>query len=264
MAALGPAAPVWKHIPQVAEVLHIIAPPIPDSPLPTVVIPLLEHHIRSLPVGCNSITPAANALDVLADKAAFADYSSRLKLRTPAVYLSLEKAQFPCVIKRTNLNGGAGIEIAASVAHAKELLSTERFPSGPVICQELVKNEREHVAHCICREGRVVWIRVYAYALGEQPAINRAGLGRPESSEITQEQLAQIEAFLIPLKYNGPCAVDYTLDDNGSILVFEINPRLGGSLMRPENGHDLREALCWILRLATGQCAAPIPFSPTH
>ena len=57
----------------------------------------------------------------------------------------------------------------------------------------------------------------------------------------------QIEAVLAPLAYNGPCNLDYKLDPDGKIRVFEINPRLGGSLMMPQHGEELRQALACIV-----------------
>jgi len=44
--------------------------------------------------------------------------------------------------------------------------------------------------------------------------------------------------------------VNYKLLRNGDISIFEINPRLGGSLMNPRNREFLRQAMAHIVHNA--------------
>ena len=55
--------------------------------------------------------------------------------------------------------------------------------------------------------------------------------------------------MLAPLNYRGPCVIDYKLAD-GRVQIFEINPRLGGTLLLKSNAGLLREALGHILAAA--------------
>ena len=55
--------------------------------------------------------------------------------------------------------------------------------------------------------------------------------------------VSAVEALLRPLDYDGPVNVDFKRRADGRICILEVNPRLGGSLMRPENARDLRAAL---------------------
>jgi len=62
--------------------------------------------------------------------------------------------------------------------------------------------------------------------------------------------LRQIEAVLRPLAFSGPCNVDYKRTADGRLQIFEINPRLGGTLMLPSQSKQLRAALACIVEHA--------------
>lgn len=44
--------------------------------------------------------------------------------------------------------------------------------------------------------------------------------------------------------------IDWRRRPDGRLAVFEVNPRLGASLMRPENGADLAAAIGALLAAA--------------
>jgi carbamoylphosphate synthase large subunit len=67
---------------------------------------------------------------------------------------------------------------------------------------------------------------------------------------ISDEIRAQFERLLSPLDYSGPCNFDYKRSDSGEMAVFEINPRFGGTLMKPENIAHLQQALSCIIQNA--------------
>lgn len=254
MDALAPSAPVWKQLPEIREVVVL-----PDSArdVPwrarwgrrTVVIPLMEVHIERRPARYAALVPTSEAVATLADKGRFVDYveNHRLAHLCPTPYSSIEAAAFPCVIKRTNLNGGCGVELAATPEQARHLLEREPFAGHPCIIQSLAPVLVEYVVHCVCLDGRIIWHRVYACDR-EKEQIRRGGDGVAlRLVTIPDSVLEKLESFLLPLAYSGPCNVDCTWDDDGRLVVFEINPRLGGSLMRPENAVDLAACLSVII-----------------
>jgi len=63
-------------------------------------------------------------------------------------------------------------------------------------------------------------------------------------------RLAEFESILGPLAYSGPCCIDYKVTESGQTIVLEINPRFGGSLMRPAHVEDLQGSLAAIISLA--------------
>jgi len=57
--------------------------------------------------------------------------------------------------------------------------------------------------------------------------------------------------MLRPLAFSGPCNADYKLTVDGRLQIFEIDPRLGGTLMLPSQSDQLRAALACIIEHAT-------------
>lgn len=218
-----------------------------------VVIPLMESHIAGCPREYAAMIPSLEALEVLGDKGRFADYVEKQSLGhlCPATFGSIERASFPCVIKRTNLNGGLGVEPAASPAEARRIVEGELFAGQPWIVQAVVPFDVEYVVHCVCVRGKIIWHVVYAYEF-EKQHIRTAGSPccTMRRATLPAAVLADLEKFLMPLAYSGPCNVDCTWDAAGRLVVLEINPRMGGSLMSPANRTDLADCLSMIIAQA--------------
>ena len=258
MKALSASSPVWLSMPEVSEVWNVEALDalLPDTEIlgqPTVVIPLMENHIAFRPLAYSSFAPNLVALATLANKATFATYAEvqGLLKYCPKHFNSFEEASFPCVIKRTNLNASYGIEVVTCFEHSKVLLKHELFIGQPYIIQSQVVYDEEYVAHCVCKEGIILWHCVYATKNDGNYKITPA-LMRETSPPLKSHALliSVLELFLKPLSFSGPCNMDFTIDRAGNMIVFEINPRLGGSLMRPENVNDLRSSLSCIIQNA--------------
>ena len=64
------------------------------------------------------------------------------------------------------------------------------------------------------------------------------------------EVLEQFDTVLAPLGYRDPCVIDYKIAGEGRVQIFEINPRLGGTLLLKSNAGLLREALGHMLAAA--------------
>jgi hypothetical protein len=261
MAALGPGAPVWSRMPNVTEVVVV-----PDHPVAriaarlrwnarTVLIPLMETHTRHRPRRHASLVPDDRALRLLSDKAAFAGYLNDIGRShlAPRTFASRDDATYPCVLKRVDLNGGHGVVVVHSREELAARLNDGMWRGRPFVLQSFVSGGPEYVAHCVARNGRVLWHRAYAYEVDPRAAIRTPGnTGASHPVPLAPHHLAQIESLLLPLAYSGPCNIDYKLSDPGDIVVFEINPRLGGSLMQPDKIDDLHAVLSCIVREAMG------------
>lgn len=256
--ALAPGAPVWTQVPGVADVVVV-----PDArqPLPaasrdmrTIVLPLMEWHL----LACGrdrheGLFPQPHAVETLADKGTFAAFTRRegLERSCPPVFASIATADLPCVIKRLDLNAGSGVEVASSREELERLATAAPWVGFPVVLQGYIPHEEEYVTHAVCRDGRFVLHRTYRMALKSDLRIRRTRSTRScEPAVLTGEQLATLESFLLPLHYDGPCNIDYVLREDGSVCVFEVNPRLGGSLMAEQNRPDLAAVLAAIIRHA--------------
>jgi carbamoylphosphate synthase large subunit len=243
MTALDPSGEVWKHLPR-----HYWGAP------KRIVLPLLEPHVASMPPDCWALIPDATALATFADKQAFARYAARQGLRA-FVPKTLDPAApvFPLVLKRLNLNAGSGIAVVNSQAELDEHLTRAPWAGQKVMLQNLVPSRTDYVTHLVATGGHIVWHQTYVYDL-DGPRVIRGGKisqqPPPRRVATSAADLAVFERFLLPLSYDGPANIDYRRRRDGSLAIFEINPRLGGSLMRPENVRDLAGALTAISRHA--------------
>ena len=96
MEAIGPLAPIWRRLADVAR---------PSTGASSrwrkrVVVPLMERHILSMPHDCHALVPSAEAVAILSDKARFANYVEARGLGhlVPAT-LPLGAPVFPAMLK---------------------------------------------------------------------------------------------------------------------------------------------------------------------
>ena len=255
MRALGPGAAVWTEIPGVCDVRHatdsrdeVFRQP---SRHRTVVLPLMENHIASCPAGFPALKPDETALHTLQNKGAFAAYAQArgLAASCPQTYATPGAAVFPCVLKRLDLNNCDGIRIVESETDYRACIAQEPWRGHAHLLQEYVADAEDRCTHCVCVDGRILWHCTYLYTAPPNGIQRRYGLTL-ERVPVTAARLAEFEAFLAPLRFSGPCNVDYVVRANGRTAILEINPRLGGSLMRPANRTDLLAALTVILQHA--------------
>ena len=197
---------------------------------------------------------------MLADKAKFAAYAksigaTRLLPRT----FRLDRPKFPAVLKRTDLNSGNGVAVVTSREQLDARLASAPWAGRPVLLQALVPAHTDHVTYLVCVEGKVVWHRTYAYRLAQPDQIRGPVVTQTGKRKRTRPRdIRAFETLLLPLRYSGPANVDYRRRPDGSVAILEINPRLGGSLMKPENVGDLAACLAAIVRHARWR-PAPAP-----
>lgn len=262
MRSLDPAASVWDGLLGRRKIIveHVAAGEVP--PLrkreTALILPLMEDHIAhcvtNFSTACKGLFPSLTALEVLRDKLRFADYlaANNLAHLAPQNYPDVSLAVFPCVLKRADLHASVGVTIANSAQHLRDLLREDPWHNRPYLLQLLIDVPVDYVTHCVCLAGRILWHCSFKYELGAR-AVIRDPWRKPVSTSTPEIVLAALQALLEPLSYTGPCNVDYKITTSGAIAVLEINPRLGGSLMAPENVAYLREALRCIFETALNQ-----------
>jgi carbamoylphosphate synthase large subunit len=190
----------------------------------------------------------------LEDKAEFAAYMAANSFGDycPRTYTGRQDAVFPCMLKRTDLSAGLGVAIVQSTRHLDELLQTRMFQGHPYLLQALVQGNVEYATYCVCKGGRVLWNCSFATDTGSPIAIKREDNAvRRQAIATPDPVLRQIETVLLPLASRGPCNIDYKLLADGRMQIFEINPRLGGTLMLPAQAMELCAALTCIIERAT-------------
>ncbi|MFZ5781142.1 MAG: hypothetical protein ACOY4R_13190 [Pseudomonadota bacterium] len=256
-AFIDPA--LWAGIDGVAEVVRIAdlsgivlpAPAIEGSR--TVIVPLSITNIRNCPPGEAALIPETEALNTLSDKGQFAEYMTAKGLGRfcPRVYASDEEAEFPCILKRTDLAAAWGIAVARSYPELVRLRRAVPFRDKPCIVQAFQPALVEYVTHCVCRDGCILWHGSFACEKRDAEQLRVSMDDQTITPVETPPQvLDTIGRVLAPLRFSGPCAVDYSLTEEGAMVIFEVNPRFGGTLTLPENAGRLRDALACIIHTA--------------
>ncbi len=244
-AALSENAPAWQMVEASARILPgLAASELDQVDEKTIVIPLMEKHIVICPTRFRSLFPPKETVNLLSDKRAFSQYlaSQQLHHLAPTTY-TFENIQFPCVVKRLNLNAGTGVEIAQDEATLSQILAKQPWTGHPVIIQEYIASEFDFVTHAVCRGGHFMWSCTYQLSIDPPAAIQRpSNTMARRKFEASIDTLRTLQSLVAPLKYDGPINFDYKLIKDG-LRIIEINPRLGGSLIIPENVDDLAGAL---------------------
>lgn len=254
-AALNAGSPVWTRLPDVHSVT--VVPAGRRLPRPgkrrQVVIPLLERNILALKLPAIVMHPG-DAIEPFADKARFADYAvaQGFEAYVPWTVTDPGGAKFPAVLKRTNLASGRGVVVVESRAELDRRLAEAPWAGESVIVQELIEGTSEYVTHMVCRDGKLLWHLSYRYPRPSARDIKTgAQPGWTQPYRPSAEILDILAGFARPVRFTGPLNIAYKFRADGRPAVFEINPRLGASLMLPENTDDLRACLAVILANAT-------------
>ena len=245
------APKLWEDIPGVVEVLRVAdrsslnLPAQLRSDVCTVIIPLGEEHYRERPQRYRSLVPDARSVATLSNKASFAAYIDELGLSKlcPRNYKRIEDVEFPVVLKRVDLAGSMGVEFVRSKADLDSLLKTPMFLGHKILMQAFVSGAKEYVTHCVCKDGDILWSCTFAWDLGSVTQFGIPVFGATVAVTTPRRVLPCLAAILGPLRYSGPCCMNYKVLPDGEIAIFEINPRLGGSLMNPRNIDFLRQAM---------------------
>lgn len=248
-------AKLWQDLEVVSELRRIpgFRWLLPRSTERTVLIPMKTSHAVDAPRDYRNLIPDRRSVLILGDKNAFQSYmaESGLMAYTPATYANPDEAAFPCVVKRLDLSASVGVEIATSRTHLEAILQSGWFCGHPTLLQALVPGILEYVTFCVCDGGRILWNSTFVSTMSGPAMIKNENNDKDRRIVATPaEVLKQFETVLAPLSYRGPCTIDYKIAEDGRVQIFEINPRLGGTLLLKPNAGLLRQALGHILAAA--------------
>jgi hypothetical protein len=174
-----------------------------------IVIPF--HPVRA--ARCFAPTPALyEMLDCVASFVAFMErgFPSMIPKRLTEPFF------YPCVVKQPRSLAGSGVRVAWRVAD---------LPKTFACVQEPIYGRDEYVEHVVVCAGAVKARVRFAVRLGGDLIIKRGLLA---GEEITADGV--LDPIFKRLDYTGFACVNFKLID-GAPKIFEINPRMGGSLV---------------------------------
>lgn len=141
-----------------------------------------------------------------------------------------QEIRYPAILKLLNSYGGIGVRIMKNPQRLKTI-------DKNYIIQEYIVAPDHYVAHFLVKDGEVKW-NITFVAKNQKYHIKKGAIKNYEVADVDDIEL--FKKIFSKLKYNGFACCDYKIKD-GRVKIFEINARIGGSLL--DNGKYFQEAL---------------------
>jgi len=111
------------------------------------------------------------------------------------------------------------------------------------VVQKYIFNSKEYAGYFVSYNGKITYSFAFErdFGNGEYIKLHDPCL-HEKMVQVDNDTIKSLEKFLQPYKYTGASCFDYKIVD-GKISVFEVNPRLGGSL-----SHGIYKELSEIIR----------------
>jgi len=171
------------------------------------------------------------------------EFYKKFSQYVPQVYLEqvnrvkqiIQKPLFPCIFKLAKSVGGNGSFI---IDNQKELDQVNNIKN--YIIQEYISSPYEYSSHFFIIDGKIKFMVFYMMTNHEPNYIQHGRL--INYTRITEPNWSNtfVEIFK-QLNYTGFACIDFKVIDNKPI-IFEINPRLGGSIVCT-NEQDLKSII---------------------
>lgn len=211
-----------------------------------IVIPLQEDDIVNCPFEC--LKPDNETIKIFRDKRQFKDFLRANDIDNYAKDYTVEDVEFPVILKRIDLVKGQGVYLINGVEKLNLYLSRSMFKDQPYIIEKYIPTDFEPATWMICKDGEVLWHRSLQWSKITSPTIRCGGEKGGKEYHPDEDTIALFKQIVKLSNYSGPITFNYKMLD-GKAILFEANPRLGGTLMLEENRHLLIEAINLIIKL---------------
>lgn len=210
------------------------------------IIPLTESHFTELLNShITAIMPRDFIVKEFTNKQLFANYVLKNKLNQyfPKIYLNNDNSNTNVVVKPPFGGNSVGVYLANI-----NNIRAEVFKKNVV--QEYITADTEYTGNFVVDNGKIIFCFAYSRYYGNRKYIKHDEQDNTVQNrvEIKPKHIAQFEKFLMPVKYTGPCNIDYKII-NDDIVVFEINSRLGGSLTFLNHVEDFSKMILFLINL---------------
>lgn len=209
-----------------------------DNPI---VIPLKYSQVKHITSSPNYLCPTYSTIQILNDKIKFHKFMTQNKFHhlIPITYKinknHLSPIKYPCIFKLGITYGAHGSHICDNEFQLKnyELKNSHYF------VQEFILGSVEYTAHLFILNGVIKW--GVCYYMG-QPKKYYIQKGRMEKyKKLANFDWNLFNGIFKVLSYTGFACVDFKMV-NSNIKIFEINPRLGGTIVHdPDDFPNLIE-----------------------
>ena len=189
----------------------------------------------------NRFCPTDEVADLLNNKQKFYDWMNKNNFGDyiPKLF-TYPTLQYPCVCKDIIGSGGINCRVVRSNKH--------RINPINKIFQEFIDSTEESAIHLFAVQGVIYFITMFSAHVNPYN-ITHGAITNYTIKEIPKTTFEIVTAIICKLKYTGFACIDLRLigTDHHFPKIFEINPRIGGSLVK--NPDKLQEALACIQSL---------------
>jgi hypothetical protein len=138
----------------------------------------------------------------------------------------MKDPSLPFLLKKKFGRGGSNVYFITSPEQKEKYRKLINDPD--YFCQEIIEGNDEYATHILFKNHKIVNSLTIKYLFLNEVSIN----GKDDfvcTSISTCPYLETFSAILEAIGFKGLCCFDYKVRD-GKPIIFEINPRLGGSL----------------------------------
>lgn len=152
--------------------------------------------------------------------------------------LNITDSCCPFLLKICMCDGGQGVHVIPnqnSWEHVKTLLTSSEHSEEPIdyVLQEYIWSNNSMIGQYLCINGTIVHQQHYHVDIDKSKVtIIKGRLINPTYVDVNNNKINEI---FKKTNYTGFACVDYTIT-NSTIKIFEINPRLGATVM---NDYDV-------------------------
>lgn len=198
------------------------------------VLPLTDINCREINnANIKAMIPNADVLRTFSDKRVFSEYVKKNNLTKyfPQVFTGPNVHKQLVVVKPIIGGGSCGVYFTQL-----NKLKKEDFIENTV--QEYIYSTIEFAGYFIADEGRIIHSFAYYREYPSCPYIKSVNdVSIQKKTHIDEVYVKIIEEFVKPVSYTGAFCVDFKLAKD-TLIVLEINPRLGASVSYPQNIED--------------------------
>jgi len=161
-------------------------------------------------------------------------------LQTDQVKQVIHPPQFPCIFKLAKSFGGDGSFIIHNQKEIDKINNTKNY-----VIQAYIRSPYEYSGHFYVKDGMIKFMVFYMMTNHEPTYIQHGRLLKYDRIIEAPWTNTFVEIFK-QLNYTGFACIDFKVIDNNPI-IFEINPRLGGSIVCT-NEDDMKRIIEIVLK----------------
>jgi predicted ATP-grasp superfamily ATP-dependent carboligase len=175
-------------------------------------------------------------INLLIDKHRFCSYMNmtEYKIHIPTTLISCvhgkqlfhNKVVYPCIYKLCVSSGGASSHI---IENKTQLIKTLRNNKQHFVIQEYITSCDEYSGHFYVRDGNIIFSKIY-HLVNKKTNYIQKGRMLNYNTVDNQNYINVFQSIFKMMNYTGFACIDYKLINNIPI-IFEINPRLGATIV---------------------------------